>query len=119
MTSDRGSASVYVLAAAALVVASGVAEAGVGAAVVARHRAAAAADLGALAAASSVVRGSSAACVLAQQVVRANSARLAGCAVAGSDALVSATVQPAGWAATWGTARVTSRAGPAEQIGAR
>ena len=113
MTSDRGSAAVYVLAAAALVIAAGVAEAEVGAAVVARHRAATAADLGALAAASTALRGGPAACAVADRVAKANAARLSGCALVGVDAVVTTTVRPAGIAAAWGVAQVTARAGPA------
>lgn len=112
MTSDRGSAAVYVLAAAALVIAAGVAEAEVGAAVVARHRAATAADLGALAAASIALRGGPA-CAVAERVAKANAARLSGCALVGVDAVVTTTVRPAGIAAAWGVAQVTARAGPA------
>jgi len=112
VTSDRGSAAVYVLAAAALVIAAGVAEAEVGAAVVARHRAATAADLGALAAASTALRGGPA-CAVAERVAKANAARLSGCALVGVDAVVTTTVRPAGIAAAWGVAQVTARAGPA------
>lgn len=112
MTRDRGSATVYVLAAAAVVLAAGGVGAEVGAAVVARHRAASAADLAALAAASTALRGGPA-CAVAGRVVRANAGQLAGCQLIGPDAVVTAEVAPAGIGRSWGTARVSARAGPA------
>lgn len=115
MRGDRGSASVYVLAAAAVVLLAGMAASVVGSAVVARHRAGAAADLGALAAASSAPRGSGSACAVAQRVVRANGGRLAGCQLVGADVIVTAAVTPAILGDEWGEARVTARAGPMDR----
>lgn len=118
MTAERGSSSVYVLAAGAVVLLAGTAAAAVGSAMVARHRAEAAADLGALAAASSATLGAGPACSVATDVVRANGARLVGCRLIGADALVTVTVVPAGPAAAWGQARAAARAGPApESVG--
>ena len=117
MTADRGSASVYVLAAAAVVLLAGEAGATVGSAVVARHRAASAADLGALAAAARVVFGPGSACVTATRVVHANGARLDACRFDGPASLVTASAQPAGPALRWGRASVSARAGPVGGIG--
>jgi secretion/DNA translocation related TadE-like protein len=72
-------------------------------AVVLRHRAGAAADLAALAAADHALDGRERACALAAGVARAQGARLVVCAVAGEVADVVADV---------GGARVRSRAGP-------
>jgi len=115
MTGDRGSASVYVLTAAAVSLLAGMAATVVGSAVVARHRAGAAADLGALAAASSAHQGSGSACAAARRVVRANGARLAGCQLTGADAVVIAAVSPTILGDEWGEARVTARAGPVDR----
>ena len=117
MRPARGSASVYVLTAAAVVLLAGTAATLIGSAVVARHRAAAAADLGALAAAGSAHLGPAEACATAGRVVRANGARLAGCRVEGPDAVVTAAVRPAGPGARWGEAVVSARAGPVDRPG--
>lgn len=115
MSKDRGSASVYVLAAAAVVLLAGMAAGVVGSAVVARHRAGAAADFGALAAASSAQRGSGSPCAVAERVVRANGARLVGCQIRGADAIVTAAVSPAAVGDGWGQAQVAARAGPMDR----
>lgn len=115
MNPDRGSASVYVLTAAAVVLLAGMAASVVGSVVVARHRAGAAADFGALAAASSAQRGSGSACAVAERVVRANGARLAGCQVLGADVIVTAAVSPAISGGVWGEAQVAARAGPVDR----
>lgn len=117
MTPDRGSATVYVLSAAVVVLAAGGVGAEVGAAVVARHRAAAAADLGALAAAATALRGSPSPCGVAARVVAANAGRMVGCRLVGADAFVTVDVAPAGFGRSWGTARGSARAGPARALG--
>lgn len=117
MSADRGSSSVYVLTAAAVVLLAGMAATVVGSAVVARHRAGAAADLGALAAAASAQQGSGSACAVAQRVVRANGARLAGCRQVGADVLVTAAVAPTILGDEWGEALVAARAGPMDPPG--
>ncbi|MGY1855129.1 Rv3654c family TadE-like protein [Modestobacter sp. SYSU DS0290] len=78
---ERGSATIWVVALAGLLAAVGVAAVLVGAAVVGRHRATAAADLAALAAAGAAVLGDPAACSVADQVAAANGAVVASCAV--------------------------------------
>jgi len=110
---DRGGATVWLLGAGLLTVAFGVAIAGVGAAVVARHQAQAAADLGALAGAMHALEGEDVACRHAAEIVAANGGRLTACLLSGFDVLVTAEVAPSGYAALAGTARASARAGPA------
>ncbi len=122
MSRDRGSGTVLV--AALLVVVAGLASAvaALGHAVLARHRAEAAADLAALAAAgvlaepfggspeSSVV---SSPCRRADAVAIANGARLQRCDPVGDGSVtVQVTVPVAGVLARWGPASATARAGP-------
>lgn len=83
-----------------------------GAAVVARHRAQAAADLAAHAAAVGLPAGQQFACAQAASVTSAMSVTLAGCAVDGLDAVVS--VDAATGLRQW-RARAQARAGPADQ----
>jgi secretion/DNA translocation related TadE-like protein len=88
---ERGSATVWVIALTGVLAAIGVAAVLVGAAVVGRHRASAAADLAALAAAEHAVRGDPAACAAAGEVAGANGARLTACTV-GDAAVVDVAV---------------------------
>jgi secretion/DNA translocation related TadE-like protein len=81
-----------------------------GAAVVARHRAQAAADLAALAAAARVPAGPEAACAQADAVARAMRAHTAGCLLDDLDVVITVEVPTAG--GRWGTARAAARAGP-------
>jgi secretion/DNA translocation related TadE-like protein len=81
------------------------------AAATARHRAQAAADLGALAGARYAVDGSSIACARAAGIVEANGARLAGCRLEGVDLIVVAELPVSGL----GTARGMARAGPVDR----
>jgi len=78
--------------------------------VVARHRAQAAADLAALAAAARVPAGAEAACAQAGAVARAMRADPAACVVDDLDVVVTVEVGLA--VARWGTARAAARAGP-------
>lgn len=82
----------------------------IGAAVVARHRAQSAADLGALAAATVLASGPAAACGRAATVAAAGGAALRSCAVTGLDVVVTVTVRAGGRFA--GEARAGARAGP-------
>ncbi len=111
---DRGGATIWLLASGLLVVLLGAAMAGVGAAVVARHRAQAAADLGALAGALHGLAGEGEACDRAASIVAANGARIVTCRLDGLDVSVTAAVSPAGYAALAGTAQASARAGPAD-----
>lgn len=79
-------------------------------AVVARHEAEGAADLGALAAAVMAVDGEQAACAEARWVVERMGAVLVSCRLSGWDALVEAEV---GYLA-FGSAAARARAGPVE-----
>jgi len=106
---DRGSATVWSLAAiAVLCVVVGVVLA-MGQAVVARHRAAGGADLAALAAADHWADGATAACARADRLARAQSARLVRCVLVGEISDVTAASGRGPFAA-----EVRARAGPAE-----
>lgn len=83
-----------------------------GATIIARHRAQAAADLGAHAAAVGVPEGWQYACAQASSVTSAMGAVLSGCVVDGLDAVVS--VQMATGLRHW-RAAASARAGPADQ----
>jgi secretion/DNA translocation related TadE-like protein len=80
-----------------------------GAVVVARHRAQAAADLAALAAAARVPAGTQSACAVAAEVAQAMRAGTARCAVDYLDVVVTIDT-PVG---RWGIASAAARAGPA------
>jgi secretion/DNA translocation related TadE-like protein len=81
----------------------------VGSAVVARHRAQAAADLGALAAAALLPSGRTAACTRATAVARAMEADVAQCGIDGLDIVVTVRVH-----VLVGTAQAAARAGPVD-----
>ncbi len=89
-----------------------VAGAALGAVVVARHRAQAAADLAALAAAARLPAGAAAACAHAAAVAYRMGAAATGCEVDGLDVVVTVDVA-VGWRGPGGTARAAARAGPA------
>ncbi|MFD0199753.1 MULTISPECIES: Rv3654c family TadE-like protein [Saccharothrix] len=107
---DRGSASVVAVAVGAVwfgLVAVGV---HVGEAVVSRHRVAAAADLGALAAAGQLAGGVAHACARAEWVVARMGGRLTACQVDGWEV----SVRVSGEATVFGAPSARARAGPAE-----
>lgn len=105
--SDRGSATVWTVGAmAALCAVFGVVLV-MGHAAVARHRAAGAADLAALAAADHWSDGSVAACARADRVARAQNARLVRCAVEGEISDVTAASEDGLF-----TSEARARAGP-------
>jgi len=83
-----------------------------GSAVVARHRAQAAADLAALAAAARLAAGPEAACAQAKAVARQMRVSTTGCDVDDLDVVVTVDVRVA--VGGWGSARAAARAGPAE-----
>jgi secretion/DNA translocation related TadE-like protein len=106
---DQGSASLWLLgvALAVLLLAGTVAMAG--GLLVARHRARAAADLGALAGAVRAAQGPGVACPAAERIVQANGGRMIGCQLKGLDVVITVDVDgPAGW----GQVRASARAGP-------
>jgi secretion/DNA translocation related TadE-like protein len=82
----------------------------VGAAVVARHRAQAAADLAALAAAARLTAGHESACAQAITVNRAMGVNQIGCTVEELDVVIAVEAP----VAMWGAARAAARAGPIE-----
>ena len=82
-----------------------------GAAVVARHRAQAAADLAALAAAARLAAGPETACAQAKAVAREMRGSTIGCTVDDLDVVVTIEVPLA--VGGWSAARAAARAGPA------
>jgi len=86
----------------------------VGSVVIARHRAQAAADLAALAAAGRVASGNQTACASASSVSTAMGATMTACTLDGLDVVVSVEVPVV--LGRWGvhTARAAARAGPAD-----
>ncbi len=110
---DRGSGTIYVLAMTAVVVLLTFAGLGLGQALIARHRAAAAADLSAISAASRVLDGSISACKTAALVARSQGARLTTCRIDGEVADVTVEVL-FGLLSAHYPATGAARAGPAE-----
>lgn len=109
---DHGSATIWVLTASAVVLAVTLAVTSVATAYAARQRAAAAADLAALAGATRVLGPD--ACATAQRVAAANGARLAACADDGTSVLVTAVADlPGALTALAPGATARARAGPA------
>lgn len=87
-----------------------------GAAVVARHRAQAAADLAALAAAARLPTGVAAACARATAVAHAMGVDVAECRLDGLDVVVTVRVSVAFRAGGVGAARAAARAGPVSTV---
>jgi secretion/DNA translocation related TadE-like protein len=110
---DAGVATVAALALSTALAGAGVGAMLVGDAVVTRHRAAAAADLAALAAAAHVLGGPRAACAAARTVATVDGARLTACAVDGSVVRVVTAVAFAGPLGRFGSAHASAVAGPA------
>ncbi len=110
-TGQAGSATPVVLALAAVLALVGAACTALGVVATTRHRAASAADLGALAAAGHALEGDG--CARAAGVVEAAGARLLSCRLVGAVARVEVAVRPAGPLAALGAARAVARAGPA------
>lgn len=112
MRSDRGSASLLVLSLAGVLALVAMLAVGVGAVAVARHRAAAAADLAALAGADRSLQGAGPACAAATRAARRVAAALTACRLDGDVVEVVATVRPPGPLGALGSARAVARAGP-------
>ena len=85
----------------------------VGSAVIARHRAQAAADLAAVAAAVRLADGADAACARASELARAMRTVVTRCAIEDLDALVTADASMTFGRLGVGAARASARAGPA------
>ncbi len=111
LVDELGSATVVAAAMVAVLLAVTGGGAALGSVVVARHRAQAAADLAALAAASELPAGTATACSWATRLARRMRADNAECAVDGLDVVV--TVRMSVPLAGRFTARATARAGPA------
>ncbi|HTR69208.1 MAG TPA: Rv3654c family TadE-like protein [Mycobacteriales bacterium] len=109
---DAGFATVWVIAAMALVLATAVAAIGYGLLALARHRAGNAADSAALAAALDAPAGPVAACAAAGELASRDGARLTGCTLDGSVAGVVVSVSIRGPFARFGPAVGRARAGP-------
>ena len=86
----------------------------VGSAVIARHRAQAAADLAALAAAVHLADGTDAACTQASALARAMRTALTQCVVEDLDVIVTVDAPVPFGRLGVGRARATARAGPAD-----
>lgn len=112
---DRGSATLYVVVLGLLVVLAGLVAGWYAAAVGVRHRATAAADLAALAAAGAAFEGGPPACAVAGRVALANGTRLVSCRLDGLVATVAVRAVAGGRARFAVTVR--SRAGPAVEPG--
>jgi len=87
-----------------------------GAAAGTRHRAEAAADLAALAAASHAGDGEIAACAYGARVADAMSVKLVSCRVSGWEAVVELEARPPLSLGSWGVAHGRARAGPATAV---
>jgi secretion/DNA translocation related TadE-like protein len=107
---DAGFATVAVAGLALVLMAVTGLVASLGAVAVARHRAAAAADLAALAAAQHALDGTG--CARAASVARAQGAELESCDVQGPVAVVVVRVRPPGRLGELGEARARAAAGP-------
>jgi secretion/DNA translocation related TadE-like protein len=83
-----------------------------GSAVITRHRAEGAADLAALAAAATAVRGERSACGEARWVAEGMGASVRSCRLSGWDALVEVVAVPPGVLGHFGSAEARARAGP-------
>ena len=114
LRAERGSATLVAVAMMAVLMALTVGGVYVGSAVIARHRAQAAADLAALAAAAQLADGSGAACMHALSLTRAMHTALTQCAVDDLDVVVTVDASVALGRLGVGPARATARAGPVE-----
>lgn len=110
---EAGAGSVLVLSVTALLLLVAMTAAAVAAVAVARQRAAAVADLAALAAAQHALDGQPAACSWAARTAAADGGRLRSCLLDGDVADVVAEVRPAGPLGRLGVAVSRARAGPA------
>ncbi len=109
---DAGSGTVLVLGLVLVLASFTAVLTGVGVLVVTRHRADAAADLAALAAAVSAVEGSADACAAAARTAAAAGVTVVACSLQGDEAVVAVELLPPGQLAALGPARSTARAGP-------
>ena len=111
-TGDAGTATALVLGLTAVLLLCGTVATALAAVAVARHRAASAADLSALAAASGLLRGPEVACERARALAAEAGASLVSCRVDGDRVEVVARVRPPGALGRLGAASVRAAAGP-------
>ncbi|SBT54023.1 Rv3654c family TadE-like protein [Micromonospora narathiwatensis] len=109
---DRGGATVCLLAVGLVFVLVGLFGAALGAARTARQQARNAADFGALAGAGRALDSEDVACGRADELARANGGRLVACRLDGLDVVVTAEVRVAPLPGLVRTATATARAGP-------
>jgi secretion/DNA translocation related TadE-like protein len=113
-TEDSGSGTVYVLMVIVLLLAVLAAALMLGQTLVARHQAASAADLAALAAADRALEGSAAACAVAAAIASAQEARITACRLHGEIVEIDAAVSLPAALSRFGPAKARARAGPAD-----
>lgn len=111
---DAGATAVLVLALAGLLSLIGATTSAVTAVAVARQRAAAVADLAALAGAEHALEGEAAACGRARRLAAEDEGRLRSCRLLGDVVEVVSEVRPPGPLGRLGSATARARAGPAE-----
>lgn len=115
---DCGSAGVWLLALCSVLVLAVTAAVLVGSALVTRHKATAAADLSALAAAGKALEGEGASCAAAADIATSMGAQLTACSLAGVVADVTVTVSADLGVVGLTTAHASARAGPVAYAGA-
>lgn len=113
---DRGATAVLVLTLATLVALLGATASALAAVAVARQRAAAVADLAALAAAQHALEGQATACGWASRTAAADGGTIVRCTLDGDVAEVVAQVRPPGRLGQLGAATSRARAGPADLL---
>lgn len=113
---DRGSAGVWLLGLCSVLALAATAAVLVGSALVTRHKAIAAADLSALAAAGKALEGEESACAAAVDIATSMGARLTACSLSGVIADVTVTVSAELGVVGLATAQASARAGPAEYV---
>lgn len=109
---DRGVATIWAAGAIAVLMVLAVFGLHLGEAVIARHQAEAAADLGALAGAGMMLAGERYACDQASRVTDRMRVQLVSCRMHGWDVLVEVAARPPGWLGGLGAAIGRARAGP-------
>jgi secretion/DNA translocation related TadE-like protein len=114
VSNDCGSVTLVAVAVMAGLIAMTVACVYLGAAVIARHRGQAAADLAALAAAGHLTEGADAACAHAVALAKAMDTAVADCSVIGLDVIVAVDVPVTLGRLGAGVARTVAKAGPVE-----
>ncbi|MGI8530526.1 MAG: Rv3654c family TadE-like protein [Geodermatophilaceae bacterium] len=116
---DRGSAGVWLLGLCSVLVLAATAAVLVGSAMVTRHKAIAAADLSALAAAGKAWEGTESACAAAADIATSMGAQLTSCSLSGVIAEVSVAVSVELGVVGLATAEASARAGPVESVAQR